>query len=64
MMMTAHECGGDEMIQNRNVNDDWGLTLVLNPGGLAGPGWVRSQADEFKRASLMRCKPRISTRSK
>ena len=26
----------DEMIQNRNVNDDWGLTLVLNPGGRLG----------------------------
>ena len=34
--------------------------LSLTPGA----GWVRSQADEFKRASLMRCKPRIGTRSK
>ena len=35
--MTVYECGvGDEMIQNRNVNDDGGLTLVLNPGGRLG----------------------------
>ena len=35
--MTVYEYGvGDEMIQNRNVNDDGGLTLVFNPGGRLG----------------------------
>ena len=35
--MTVYEYGvGDEMIQNRNVNDDGSLTLVLNPGGRLG----------------------------